>query len=149
PNTAKWFAVADDQDGAKSDPARDERRQERERIYAHYYDKLHDSVVEPNTDFRLQLADLIGFHQREAKPQWWEFFDRQQRFEEELFDDLECLAGLELQGVPVPVKQSLAHTYWFPPQETKRRAGDGVVNVATLTNAGTIEELDEDCGHVV
>jgi uncharacterized protein len=35
------------------------------------------------------------------------------------------------------------HSYRFPPQETKRRPGDQVVDVATGKYAGTIEELDE------
>src|SRR5206468_3805933 len=89
------------------------------------------------------LADLLGFYEREAKPQWWEFFDRQERFEDELIDDNECLAGLEIEGRPVQVARSFLHTYRFPPQETKRRAGDQVVNVATGSYVGTIEELDE------
>ena len=33
------------------------------------------------------MADLVGFHRREAKPAWWAFFDRQERSVEELQDD--------------------------------------------------------------
>ena len=99
-------------------------------------------------DYRHHLADLLGFYDREAKPQWWEFFDRQDRYDDELIDDGECLACLEQIGQPVPEKRSLAYTYRFPPQETKLRAGDSVVNVATGDYAGTIESLDEDKGKV-
>jgi len=44
------------------------------------------------------MADLVGFHRREAKPAWWEFFDRQERSAEELQDDDECLGGCVADG---------------------------------------------------
>ena len=87
---------------------------------------------------------MLEFHARENRPQWWEFFDRQSRFEDELLDDTECIAGLTLVKPPKPVKQSLLHTFRFPPQETKRQAGDHVVDVATLVSAGTIDRIDEE-----
>src|SRR5262249_40375934 len=105
--------------------------------------RLQDVAVDGEHDHRYRLADLLGFHDREAKPQWWEFFDRQDRFEDEWIDDNECLAALESTGDPMPVKKSLLHTFRFPPQDTRRRAGDAVVNVATGHYAGTIEQLDE------
>ena len=40
------------------------------------------------------VAELLWFHQRSQKPQWWALFDRQTWSEEDLFDDLENLAGL-------------------------------------------------------
>ena len=95
-------------------------------------------------DYRRHLADLLEFHARENRPQWWAFFDRQSRFEDELLDDTECIAGLTLVKPPKPVKQSLLHTFRFPPQETKRQAGDPVVDVATLLYAGIIEEIDDE-----
>src|SRR6266849_2367764 len=117
-------------------------RLEREIRYADYQKRLVEAAT-GEKDFRLHLADLLEFHAREARPQWWEFFDRQSRFEDELLDDTECMAGLTLAGRPQPVKRSLLHTFRYPPQETKRKAGDQVVNVATLSDAGTIEDIDE------
>jgi uncharacterized protein len=89
------------------------------------------------------LAGLLGFHEREAKSQWWEYYDRMDRSEDELLEDGECLAGLTVARPPEPVKRSLMHTYRFPSQETKRKAGDQVSDVASGTYAGTIEEIDE------
>jgi uncharacterized protein len=63
-----------------------------------------------------RLADLLGFYAREAKPEWWAFFDRMDKFPDELVDDAECLAGLELVGEPESVKRSLLYTYRFPAQ---------------------------------
>jgi AAA domain len=102
-----------------------------------------EAATNGEADYRCQLADLLEFHAREGRPQWWEFFDRQSRFEDELLDDTECLASLTLTGHPEPVKKSLLHTFRFPAQETKRKAGDQVFDVATLMAAGTIEQIDE------
>ncbi|MDR3688258.1 MAG: TM0106 family RecB-like putative nuclease [Fimbriimonas sp.] len=71
------------------------------------------------------LADLIGFHRREAKPIWWRMFDRAQATPEELRDDLGCIEGVRAVGEPRPEKQSLVQTYCFDPsQECKLEAGE-------------------------
>src|SRR5262249_55318935 len=111
--------------------------------YADFQQRLRKAATEGETDYRSHLADLLGFHDREARPQWWQFFDRQDHFEDELLDDAECLACLTLLKEPEPVKRSLRHTYRFPPQETKLQAGDSVCDVASLTSAGSIEHIDE------
>jgi uncharacterized protein len=138
-----WFAGST----APTDPDDAEKkakRQEREERFADYQARLQKAATEGETDYRFRLADLLGFHDREARPQWWEFFARQDRFEDELLDDTECLAGLTLDGQPQPVKRSLLHTYRFPSQETKRKSGDQVSDVASLAPAGTIEDIDEE-----
>src|SRR5205823_11600308 len=105
PATAVWFTGA--ADAVEDDPARGEKRQERERHYADFRARLLTAAADRKDDSRRRLADLLGFHAREDKPQWWEFFDRRDRFEEEWLDDGECLAGLERVGEPTPVKRSL------------------------------------------
>jgi uncharacterized protein len=130
---------------ADADRAADKKadRQEREAQYADYQERLRKAATAGESDYRCRLADLLGFHDREAKPQWWEYFDRKDRFEDELLDDAECLAGLTLTRPPERVKKSLLHTYRYPPQETKRKVGDQVSDVAARVYAGTIEEIDE------
>ena len=117
---------------------------EREARYIDYQSRLLSAAGKDKNDYRARLSDVLGFHDREAKPQWWEFFARQDRFEDELLDDAECLAGLELMAPPQTVKQSLLYTYRFPAQETKRGAGEKVTDVTSLAYAGIIEELDEN-----
>ena len=97
------------------------------------------------------IAELPWFHQRSQKPQWWALFDRQTWSEEDLFDDLESLAGLTLDpSAPVfKDKQSFVATYRFEPQETKLKDGDPVKIALTLQAAGTIVELDTEVGRVV
>jgi uncharacterized protein len=147
PADVPWLA-SPEPEPSEAATEKDELRRQRERRYADYQTQLVDGAPDQDKHHRQHLADLLGFHDREAKPQWWAFFERQQRLEDELLDDMECLAGLELAKPPEPVKLSLAHTYRYPPQDTKLREGSKVVNVATLNYAGTIEKLDEATNHV-
>ncbi len=93
-------------------------------------------------------ALLLNFHRREAKPAWWALFARREMEEQDLRDDLECIAGLERDPAHPPVleKRSLIHTYRFPPQEFKLVVGDSCKRVDTLEGAGTLVTLDENAG---
>jgi predicted RecB family nuclease len=68
---------------------------------------------------RWLLAQLLEYHRREEKPQWWEYFHHKQLDPEELIEDTDTIGGLELVGEPVPVAKSLEYTFRFPPQEHK------------------------------
>ncbi len=91
----------------------------------------------------IHLSHLLEFHKREAKPQWWSRFDRQNKYEDELIDDAECLAALQQTKVPKTEWPYVTYTYRFPPQESKLKVGHRVVNAATLEDAGIITGLDE------
>ena len=102
-------------------------------------------------DYRIRLGDtnenlshLLEFHNREAKPQWWSIFDRQDKFEDELIDDAECLGGLRQVGNPEQEKRSLVYNYCFPLQEYKMKIDDNVLNAATMERAGNIVAIDDD-----
>lgn len=69
------------------------------------------------------LFELMSFHRREDKPQWWAVFDHAAWETAELIDDLDSLGGLVAEGPARPEKQSLARTYRFPEQETKLHEG--------------------------
>ncbi len=71
------------------------------------------------------LADVLDFHRREQKPVWWRMFDRADATPEERRDDPGCIEGVEIAGLPTPVKQSLVQEYRFDPaQECKLAAGE-------------------------
>ncbi len=97
---------------------------------------------------RETVAHLLEFHNREAKPQWWNAFARQDKLEDELIDDVECIGGLQRIGKPKVIQDALVYTYQFPPQEHKLKVDDQPVVVATLESAGTIVSLDETAGIV-
>ncbi len=96
------------------------------------------------------LAGLLEFHRREDKPMWWRIFDRQKMSDEELFEDLDCLAGLTWNRLPpVKVKKSLGYEYTFDPdQDTKLENGKSCLFVHDLS-ATKIHELDRKSGRVV
>jgi predicted RecB family nuclease len=68
---------------------------------------------------RWLLAQLLDYHRREAKPQWWEWFLHLSLDEEELVADTDTIGGLELVGEPVRDAGSLVYTLRFPPQDHK------------------------------
>jgi uncharacterized protein len=143
PEHAKWFDGPAPPEDAEKAVERNEQRQKFEARYHEYAERLR-ALGPTEDDYRHRLADLLGFHQREARPQWWEYFARKDRFEDELLDDTECLAGLTLIEPPQTVKQWLVHSYRYPAQETKRQTPDRVCDVASLKSAGSIEHIDED-----
>jgi uncharacterized protein len=96
-------------------------------------------ALEP--ELRELLAELLWFHQRSQKPQWWSLFDRQTWTEEELIEDAESLGGLELISQE-PDAKSLVATYRFPEQDTKVKEGDRPRIALTLDPAGSVVELD-------
>lgn len=91
---------------------------------------------------RETLAELLWFHQRADKPQWWAVFDRADKDADELADDLETIVGLTPDGPMEAVKQSRQRWFRFPEQPTKLRSGADVRVVETGMRAGTIEAFD-------
>lgn len=69
---------------------------------------------------------LLDFHRRAAKPEWWSMFSRKELSEEELLDDGECLAGLVPDTANPPTKEgrSVRYSFFFPEQESKLKTGD-------------------------
>ena len=90
-----------------------ERYTERERVRAELLDRAAEG--EP----RWLLAQLLEYHRREARPQWWEYFHHRSLDEEELREDSDTIGGLELVGEPIEDKQSLVYAFSFPAQEHK------------------------------
>jgi uncharacterized protein len=90
------------------------------------------------------LADLLNYHRRESKPEWWAYFDRHKKSLDDLIDDTEAIAYLRpVDGLePERVKQSLVYTLEFPDQEFKLAPKDQVEDPFRQERAGTIEWID-------
>ena len=94
---------------------------------------------------RWLLAQLLGYHRREKKSQWWEYFDHCDMSEVELLEDAKAISRLEPEGEPQKVKRSTWQRYRFPPdQEHQLKAGDHPHDPATRKGVGTIVEIGED-----
>jgi uncharacterized protein len=147
PAELPWFAGKTEPVAAEGDAPASPGRQERERRYAEVRERL-EAAGGGSRVAALRMAELLGFHDREAKPEWWAMYDRRDRSLEELVDDAECLAGLTQIQPPESHKQSHIFTCSFPLQETKLTVGSLVQDVATLSHAGEIVALDEHLGVV-
>jgi predicted RecB family nuclease len=92
------------------------------------------------------LAQLLDYHQREAKPQWWEWFHHLELDEEELMEDTHTIGGLALVGEPAVDKQSFVYTLAFPAQE--HRIDDRGVDPASKVQYNGLK-VDDDRGIVL
>jgi predicted RecB family nuclease len=90
-----------------------QRREERDRVREELLAGAEEG--EP----RWLLAQLLDYHRREGRPQWWAYFHNLTLDPEELEDSSETIGGLELEGEPVQIKQSYEYTLKFPAQEHK------------------------------
>ncbi|MBX9695805.1 MAG: TM0106 family RecB-like putative nuclease, partial [Cyanobacteria bacterium] len=101
------------------------------------------SKIEDAETRRVQelLAGLLEFHRRADKPMWWRRFDRQKMTSEELYDDLDCLAGLtRTETPPVPRRMSLDYEYKFDPdQDTKLDSGSTCLIASDLSQVKLVE----------
>jgi AAA domain-containing protein len=105
-----------------------------------------EGVPETDCEWHELAGQLVDFHKREAKPEWWAMFNRQDMTEEELINDAECIGGLSADSdrLPLPEKQSIIYSFRFPAQDFKMRLGDDVLFADTPAPAGEIVHLDED-----
>ena len=143
PKSRNWFDInqVEEKDFSRE-------RYEWEVEYERFQEKLTCEPDHQDAEMRKRLVHLLEFHHREYKPKFWAMYERQNKFEDELIGDTECIGGLIRFGVPEPIKQSYIYSYRFPPQEYKLRIDDLVTNTATRKSTGSIVELDDHQGIV-
>ena len=89
------------------------------------------------------LAQLLGFHRREDKAVWWEFFRLTDLEDEALLDEKEALVGLQFVGRVDATKKTVTNRYTFPPQEVD--IGEDAELLTSATHkVGTLAALDRD-----
>ncbi|GAA1142000.1 TM0106 family RecB-like putative nuclease [Ornithinicoccus hortensis] len=98
------------------------------------------------------LAGCVGWHRREDKAEWWEYYRTPLLSDQEVLEDASLIGGL---GEPVEVgaeKQSLVWRYIFPKQEAKISVGDKVHDIdlepgtGNRPMAGTVHAVDTEQG---
>lgn len=127
------------------EPEKEKNRREAEARTAMFVAKLCEGMPEEEKPWRELVGHLLEFHRREAKPQWWAMFSRQEMTDEALVDDAECIGKLtrDPDCPPYGEKRSVVHTYRFPAQDFKTRVGDNPLRSGTLEPAGQIVALDD------
>jgi predicted RecB family nuclease len=100
-------------------------------------------AADPELAAHWLLANLLEWHHREEKFDWWVFYDRCGRTDAELARDDESIGELTwVMEVDRP-KKSVRHRYSFDPEQSYRlKIGDQPVNPVTQKGAGTIVALD-------
>jgi len=96
------------------------------------------------------LAGCVGWHRREDKQMWWEFFRTAWMSEEELVEDRIAIGGIVDPPVRgVQVKKSFRWRYHVPPQEGRLKVGGTVCDARDhATRVGTVIDWDLDQGWV-
>ena len=121
------------------------------RLIAYRDQLLGDLPQDPGTwsdsqRHRELVYQLLDFHRRAAKPQWWAMFDRQGMAADERHEDPECIAGLaNPPHAPKAEARSLRYTFRFPEQEFKLKTGDACVHVDTMFQLNDLV-VDETAG---
>ena len=103
----------------------------------------------PDAEARRLLADLLDWHRREEKSQWWRWFELKDDLTiEQLVNERDALAGLafvnEFEGDGV----MLHRRYRFQPQDHNFDAGDEAFATETGKATGTIVAIDDAAGMI-
>jgi predicted RecB family nuclease len=98
---------------------------------------------------RWYVANVVDYHRSEAKPSWWEYFNRCTNADELTDSDPKCIGELTLQSDVAPYKRSekdknLVYTYSFPDQQHGLEAGDQVHDPETRSTAGELICVDDE-----
>src|SRR5215472_1783173 len=72
------------------------------------------------------LANLLDWHRREGKADWWEYFRLKDLPDEDLLDERSAIAGLRFVSTLGVMRKIPTDRYSFEKQETDVRAGDTV-----------------------
>ena len=147
PVDTPWFDAATSSGDSDGGEARSTRVQEAEARLHAYQRKMIGPLPEDRgawtgTDHQQELLfQLLDFHRRTQKPEWWALFARMELDTEALIEDAECLAGLTLDPSHPPraVKRSVEYTFCVPKQDSKRKDGDSCTLTQTGENLGKLQ----------
>ncbi|NJM67204.1 MAG: TM0106 family RecB-like putative nuclease [Acaryochloris sp. RU_4_1] len=93
-------------------------------LAAELLSEIPENASTPDAQVQALLAHLLKFHERETKPFWWQRFTWLQMDEADLFDEPDCIAGLERTEAP-PIApsgrgKSWSYEYRFDPSQDLR-----------------------------
>ncbi len=122
--------------------------------------RLLDDLTPPDTLLELRrssdarrarwlLGNLLEYHRREQKPDWWEHFHRLENVADLEEHDRKSIGGLVYRSDVPPFKagerdQLFVHTYSYPAQEHDMKRGEKPFDPATAKSAGQIVEIGPD-----
>lgn len=96
---------------------------------------------------RRLLADLLDWHRREEKQQWWRWFELKDDLTvEDLVGERDALGGLEFVAELPPDGKRLVRRYRFEPQDHPFKPGDEPLDKDTGGPAGLVVGLNDARG---
>ncbi|MBI2762732.1 MAG: TM0106 family RecB-like putative nuclease [Chloroflexi bacterium] len=98
---------------------------------------------------RRLLADVLDWHRREEKSQWWRYFElKDDTTVEELVAERDALGGLEFDGEEEPDGRLRILRYRFEPQDHPFKRGDAPTDYTTGGGVGVVERVDDARGRI-
>ena len=97
---------------------------------------------------RWLLGNMLDWHRREAKCQWWEFFRLRELSDDELLGERQGLSGLRFVERVGGTKRSPIDRYSFPPQDSDIREGADLRLLGEGASFGGVEAIDYAKGTV-
>lgn len=117
-------------------------------------DRLVDGVPDdenqrtPEQHAQWLLAQLVHWHRREDKSDWWRYFYLLGLTDDELVTEADSLGGLTYHGPVGTEKQSTIYRFNFPPQEHKISPGADIRDPHTQKSPGTAVAVDDEAGTI-
>ncbi len=106
---------------------------------------LADRLVETGHEL---LAGCVGWHRREKRPEWWDFFHYKELDTAELVEDGTAIGDLGEPDEVGRVKLSRIWRYPFPPQDCSVSVGKYVPDVDTHVPVGKVVGVDPVAGWI-
>ncbi|MBB2987103.1 uncharacterized protein FHW14_002268 [Terracoccus luteus] len=103
---------------------------------------LAERLVDADGPTARLLAGLVGWHRREKRPEWWDYFRYKDLETAELVEDATAIGGLGEPEEVGLVRRSRVWRYPFPPQDCRVSIGGYVPDVDTHANVGKVVALD-------
>lgn len=104
--------------------------------------------VEGDRQIATVLADLIDFYQREDKPTWWKFFERQEMTFDELYEDPDCLVDCFLTERGQTGKQHLIEYQYDVNQEFRNKRFTQAFVIGANGQRVSVDSVDTDKGRI-
>jgi predicted RecB family nuclease len=101
----------------------------------------------PEQQARWILAHSLGWHRRELKSAWWEFYRLAELSADDLLDERCGIAGLTYLGAVGGTARAPIHRYRFPPQEMELRGGE-TLYVSAEQRLGTVDAVHVENGTI-
>lgn len=98
--------------------------------------------INEKENFKTLLTNLLEFHRREIKSDWWLYYSRQDYDLQDHFNDMDAIGGLEFIENFEDEKKGSIWRYSYPDQDFRLKEADSIYNTADLKSIGSISDIN-------